>query len=690
MLSRISQMETDSEIGETFKLTQSRVASRRPATINAFSDELLNCQLCHSRFKNPKSLSCLHSFCETCLDIYIAKLPGGKTRFFPCPVCRELNPVPKLDQFDTVPESEQYAAELPGMSVMSGSFREDEFTERSERTERSMALTLPLPLRSDKRCNPCQENGETVHALYWCPTCREAMCDMCTKSHRGMKITKSHALMDIDDVRERPVHMIRAHEICPEHRGKLLDLYCQDHQCPVCNTCVAIHHRRCDTILAIDRITKSNRSKKTNKALQQRLRHCINIVDQVVSVKEQSKARLISRKEGILDEVAKLKLSVIQLLDEIDEKMKDEIEAVCRDYEDILQGKIDRSKGLRDSIDSALSTIQSTLNAGTDYQQVIATQTLREECDKYEHMADNERIDYKEVDLVFTADENLVRMAKMVDRMGYVEISEKREMSKPFRHCSAQKNGIVNGKVKGDRNGCIINSVDISETGDIILSDFNNCAVKLFDSFGMFRSSMKLNSPPRGICMLPDNTAAVALPEECVIKLVSTEGKFLSNIRELHTSFKAYRISNYRGKMVGICYSKACRSLSIVERNGRVERTITRKRDYKGLGGVAYDPVKNYIYMSDRDAISCYNGAGKQVFRNTYRRTDLRGMALDCQGNIYVCSHDSGQVLQISPDGTLIKSILVPISPQDVAIEPMGNKLIVVGLGEIIHVYNLV
>ncbi|XP_045192922.2 E3 ubiquitin/ISG15 ligase TRIM25-like [Mercenaria mercenaria] len=688
MLSRLSQMETDSEIGETFKLTQSRVSPRK--SINAFSDELLNCQLCHSRFKNPKSLTCLHSFCETCLDIYIAKLPGGKNRFFPCPVCRELNPVPKPDQAENVPESEKWAPELPGESftMTSRSRRSsvDEFTERSERTERSMALTL----RNDRKCSPCAENDEIVQALYWCPTCREALCDMCTKSHRGMKITKSHALMDIDDLKERPVHMIRSREICPEHRGKLLDLYCQDHQCMVCNTCVAIHHRRCDTILAIDRVARTNRSQKTNKSLQQRLRHCINVVDHVLSIKEQSKARLITRKEGILDEVAKLKMSIIQLLDELEEKMKDEIDAVCRDYEDILQGKIDRSKGLRDSIQSALSTIQSTLDAGTDYQQVLATQTLKEEVEKYEHMADNERIDYKDVDLMFTADENLVRMAKMVDRMGYVEISEKREMSKPFRHCSAQKNGIINGKVKGDRNGCIFNSVDISDTGEIILSDFNNCCVKLFDAFGMFRSSSKLNSPPRGVSMLPDRMAAVALPEECVIKLMSVEGKFLSNVRELHTSFKAYRISNYRGKLVGILYSKACRSLSIIERNGRVEKTMTRKRDYKGLGGVAYDPVKNYIYMSDRDAISCYNGAGKQVFRNTYRRTDLRGMALDCQGNIYVCSHDSGQVLQISPDGTLIKSILVPISPQDVAIEPMGNKMVVVGLGEVVHVYNLV
>jgi len=322
--------------------------------------------------------------------------------------------------------------------------------------------------------------------------------------------------------------------------------------------------------------------------------------------------------------------------------------------------------------------------------QMVTRDATSSEVEKYELLADEERIDYKEVDLRFSPDENLVRLTKMVDRIGFVEISENREITKPFRNCSATKNGIVNGKVKGDRNGCIFNSIDIGDGGDIILSDFNNCSVKLFDQFGMFRSTHKLNSPPRGVCIFPDKMAAVALPEEGVIKLMSIDGKLLSQVRDLHTSFKAYRICNYRSKLLGICYSKACRSLSIVERNGRIEKTISRKRDYKGLGGVAYDPIKDYMYMSDRDAITCYNGAGKQIFRNTYRRTDLRGMALDCQGNLYVCSHDAGQVLQIGPDGALIKSILVPISPQDVAVEPMGNKLIVVGLGEIIHIYNLI
>lgn len=549
---------------------------------------------------------------------------------------------------------------------------------------------MQLQIHAEKRCDVCQENGDQSVAMFWCPTCRESLCDLCTKSHRGMRITRSHALMDVDDVKERPLKMIQSHEMCPDHRGKMLDLYCQDHQCAVCSTCVAVSHRRCDTILAVDKMARTLRTKRTNKTLAQRFRHCINSLDTIISNKENHRQRFLNRKETILDEIAKLKLSVMQLLDEMEDKMKDEMDAICRDYEDILQEKIDRSNGLKDTIQSSLDTLENTMSIGSDYQQVITTQNMNEECDRYENMVDEDRLDYKEVDLVFNPDENLVRLSKLIDRMGTIEVAERRTLTKNFKSCAAQKERIINGKIKGDRNNSIFNSVDISDTGEIILSDFNNLAVKLFDQHGLFRSSTKLNSPPRGVASLPDKVVAIALPEECVIKLMSTEGKFLSQMRELHTSFKAYRICNFRGKIMGICYSKACRSLSIVERNGRVERTITRKRDYKGLGGVAYDPIRNHMYMSDRDAITCYNAQGKQVFRNTYRRTDLRGMTLDCQGNIYVCSHDSGQVLQISPDGVLIKSILVPMSPQDVAIEPMGTKMIVVGLGDIIHIYNLI
>jgi len=137
-----------------------------------------------------------------------------------------------------------------------------------------------------------------------------------------MRITKTHAMMSIEDARERPTRMIQSHEVCTEHRGKLLDLYCNDHQYPVCATCIAYHHRHCDTVMATDRGGQTVRTRRANRSLQHRLKHAMNVVESVLAHKEGSRGRLLNRKEAILDEVSKLKMSVISLMDELEEKLK--------------------------------------------------------------------------------------------------------------------------------------------------------------------------------------------------------------------------------------------------------------------------------------------------------------------------------------------------------------------------------
>jgi hypothetical protein len=58
-------------------------------------ENTLSCSICIDRFKTPKVLPCLHSFCEACLSSHIiqtAKL--GVTQFL-CPICREPTNNPK-------------------------------------------------------------------------------------------------------------------------------------------------------------------------------------------------------------------------------------------------------------------------------------------------------------------------------------------------------------------------------------------------------------------------------------------------------------------------------------------------------------------------------------------------------------------------------------------------------------------
>ena len=53
-------------------------------------DELV-CPLCMGTFVQPLSLSCLHSYCETCL---VSLVRAKNTVWIDCPECRAVTPLP--------------------------------------------------------------------------------------------------------------------------------------------------------------------------------------------------------------------------------------------------------------------------------------------------------------------------------------------------------------------------------------------------------------------------------------------------------------------------------------------------------------------------------------------------------------------------------------------------------------------
>ncbi|XP_077861450.1 uncharacterized protein LOC100375247 [Saccoglossus kowalevskii] len=67
------------------------MASTASALANQLRDEFLTCSLCFSSYKNPKLLSCQHSFCRECLDRWIV---SSKVKLLACPVCRKESVIP--------------------------------------------------------------------------------------------------------------------------------------------------------------------------------------------------------------------------------------------------------------------------------------------------------------------------------------------------------------------------------------------------------------------------------------------------------------------------------------------------------------------------------------------------------------------------------------------------------------------
>ena len=57
--------------------------------------EMLTCAICMEEFRSPRSLPCLHTFCQTCLGDYLVRKHVRPGTSFACPTCRETVVLPK-------------------------------------------------------------------------------------------------------------------------------------------------------------------------------------------------------------------------------------------------------------------------------------------------------------------------------------------------------------------------------------------------------------------------------------------------------------------------------------------------------------------------------------------------------------------------------------------------------------------
>ncbi|XP_008830535.1 E3 ubiquitin-protein ligase TRIM56 [Nannospalax galili] len=185
-----------------------------PSLLEALSSDFLACKICLEQLHTPKTLPCLHTYCQDCL----AQLAiCGQVR---CPECRETVPVP----------SEGVAA-----------FKTNFFVNGLLDLVKARA---PGDLHSGKpACALCPLVGGKSSggpATARCLDCADDLCQACADGHRCSRQTHSHRVVDLvgyragwydEEARERQA----SH--CPQHPGEALCFLCQPCSQLLCRDC---------------------------------------------------------------------------------------------------------------------------------------------------------------------------------------------------------------------------------------------------------------------------------------------------------------------------------------------------------------------------------------------------------------------------------------------------------------------
>ncbi|OWF50517.1 E3 ubiquitin-protein ligase TRIM56-like [Mizuhopecten yessoensis] len=221
------------------------------------TEDLTVCSICLQTLTIPKYLPCLHTFCELCLQGWIESQVTKSGRNikqveFTCPVCRTNTRLPSKA---TATNKSEWASTFPSNHIIVS------------------LIDKSMIEKQKKSCDPCSVMKKDVQATQWCVQCSEAYCGPCSQVHRGMKATRKHKLIGLQDVL-RDLKCLSLDEMCNEHADEVIKLFCVDHDQPCCTICGATSHRKCDTVLELSEAAINIKNKKEFSELLASLNEC--------------------------------------------------------------------------------------------------------------------------------------------------------------------------------------------------------------------------------------------------------------------------------------------------------------------------------------------------------------------------------------------------------------------------------
>ncbi|CAH2238748.1 brain tumor protein-like isoform X2 [Pararge aegeria] len=284
-----------------------------------------NCKICDNKLCSPRVLSCLHVFCEACIDKLMVNEAGDSLKFdlaVECPLCKQ-------------------ETKMPGGGAMS--------------LPSDYVLTNILDVSSMDQSVVCTCCKSKEPAVARCTDCSHFLCANCNSAHEFMRCFENHRVVPFDALRSsKEKAAVHKPIFCTRHAGESLKFYCCECEVGACSECLTHDHKvgehRCERIVDAEPnlraelrtfIVEANSravaagcaSVKIDDALgdlQRQRDDAENIINEAFHA---YKSALERRREKALEELERLhkerELKVMDLFDRVDKTVQ-RIDCACK------------------------------------------------------------------------------------------------------------------------------------------------------------------------------------------------------------------------------------------------------------------------------------------------------------------------------------------------------------------------
>ncbi|XP_033104421.1 tripartite motif-containing protein 2-like [Anneissia japonica] len=291
-------------------------------------DENLECTICFKRFKNPKSLTCLHTFCLACLEDWV-KEKGKLT----CPTCSKSYPIP-----------EGGLQKLPPNTILN-----------------NLLETIEHFSKTDQIKCVCGKG----YAKYYCEDCKQHLCSICGDHHKDFRLFAKHKLISLEDMSSMS-HLQKASlhpPMCLLHE-KPLEFYCKDCKISICMQCKTSNHNAWEG--KHKTINVSEALKQFQETLAPLEKAAYNIKDKLKDGLEtviENSTKLEQSKDKCLRDIDNQVEEMVKTIKGNGDKMKNEVKTIYQKKNKVNNAQKDELKTMIFDIDTKLNFLNQLMKS---------------------------------------------------------------------------------------------------------------------------------------------------------------------------------------------------------------------------------------------------------------------------------------------------------------------------------------
>ncbi|XP_071499008.1 tripartite motif-containing protein 2-like [Diadema antillarum] len=298
--------------------------------------EFLQCALCIDRLQKPKVLTCQHTFCEGCLELWVAKNDNQLS----CPVCRK-----------------EYQLPANGVSALPDNFFVNSIIDFIGRKRQASA--------NAQLCNGCENE-----ASHYCQDCEEELCFDCAGAHRRLRVTKSHKLTTLDEYQASGMRVDcdfakQEDKMCRSHRGNPLEFFCQSCDIPICRLCMLKdHHIGQHVHISFGEAAALRR--ESLGTLASRAKEKVSVLRDAMMIFKETQRRLKLNRERIESQIKQRKQKMIEMIQLFEQEAAAELDEEFSSRNEKLEEAIQNQQRLLDKTLSVCNVLENLHGEGDD------------------------------------------------------------------------------------------------------------------------------------------------------------------------------------------------------------------------------------------------------------------------------------------------------------------------------------